>query len=60
MRHLLTHTAGFVTDVVEDELAHVMENLGVAPDVMRRRVEDVLLRVRLRECIEGELKGDVA
>ncbi|MBU6329509.1 MAG: ATP-binding cassette domain-containing protein [Acidobacteria bacterium] len=34
--------AGFVTDVVEDELAHVMENLGVAPDVMRRRVEDVL------------------
>jgi len=34
--------AGFVTDIVEDELAHVMENLGVAPDVMRRRVEDVL------------------
>lgn len=35
-------TAGFVTDTVEDELAYVMENLGVAPDVMRRRVEDVL------------------
>lgn len=35
-------SAGFVTDIVEDELAHVMENLGVAPDVMRRRVEDVL------------------
>lgn len=34
--------AGFVTDTVEDELAYVMENLGVAPDVMRRRVEDVL------------------
>jgi energy-coupling factor transport system ATP-binding protein len=33
---------GFVTDVVEDELAYVMENLGVAPDAMRRRVEDVL------------------
>ena len=35
-------TAGFVTDTVEDELAYAMENLGVAPDVMRRRVEDVL------------------
>lgn len=35
-------SAGFVTDVVEDELAYVMENLGVPPEVMRRRVEDVL------------------
>lgn len=34
--------AGFVADVVEDELAYTMENLGIAPDVMRRRVEDVL------------------
>ncbi|HEX5096397.1 MAG TPA: ATP-binding cassette domain-containing protein [Acidimicrobiia bacterium] len=34
--------AGFVADTVEDELAYVMENLGVAPAVMRRRVEDVL------------------
>ncbi len=34
--------AGFVSDVVEDELAYTMENLGLAPDVMRRRVEDVL------------------
>jgi energy-coupling factor transport system ATP-binding protein len=34
--------AGFVTDTVEDELAYVMENVGVAPDAMRRRVEDVL------------------
>jgi energy-coupling factor transport system ATP-binding protein len=34
--------AGFVTDHVEDELAYAMENLGFAPDVMRRRVEDVL------------------
>ncbi|MDQ1457719.1 MAG: energy-coupling factor transport system ATP-binding protein, partial [Actinomycetota bacterium] len=32
--------AGFVTDTVEDELAYAMENLGIAPDVMRRRVED--------------------
>jgi energy-coupling factor transport system ATP-binding protein len=34
--------AGFVTDTVEDELAYGMENIGVAPDAMRRRVEDVL------------------
>ena len=34
--------AGFVTDHVEDELAYSMENLGFAPDIMRRRVEDVL------------------
>ncbi|MGZ0146879.1 ABC transporter ATP-binding protein [Kribbella sp. WER1] len=34
--------AGFVTDTVEDELAYSMESLGVAPDVMRRRVEETL------------------
>jgi energy-coupling factor transport system ATP-binding protein len=34
--------AGFVTDTVEDELAYGMESLGVAPDVMRRRVEETL------------------
>ncbi len=34
--------AGFVTDTVEDELAYAMENLGLAPATMRRRVEDVL------------------
>src|SRR5204863_2332121 len=34
--------AGFVADTVEDELAYVMENLGVEPAVMRRRVEDAL------------------
>ena len=34
--------AGFVTDTVEDELAYVMENVGIPPDAMRRRVEDVL------------------
>ena len=34
--------ASFVTDVVEDELAWTMEQLGLAPDVMRRRVEDTL------------------
>ena len=34
--------AGFVTDTVEEELAYGMESLGVAPDVMRRRVEEML------------------
>lgn len=34
--------ADFVTDVVEDELAYTMENLGVAPDLMRPRVEEVI------------------
>jgi len=34
--------AGFVADTVEDELAYAMENLGIARDIMRRRVEDVL------------------
>jgi energy-coupling factor transport system ATP-binding protein len=34
--------AGFVTDTVEEELAYGMEQLGVAPDTMRRRVEETL------------------
>ncbi|MDX6287887.1 MAG: energy-coupling factor transport system ATP-binding protein [Frankiales bacterium] len=34
--------AGFVTDTVEEELAYGMESLGIAPDVMRRRVEETL------------------
>jgi energy-coupling factor transport system ATP-binding protein len=41
--------AGFVTDTVEDELAYVMENLGVETQVMRRRVEDVLDLLSLHE-----------
>ncbi|MFC5286533.1 ABC transporter ATP-binding protein [Actinokineospora guangxiensis] len=34
--------AGFVTDTVEEELAYGMEQLGLAPQVMRRRVEETL------------------
>jgi energy-coupling factor transport system ATP-binding protein len=34
--------AQMVVEVVEDELVFGMENLGVAPQVMRRRVEEVL------------------
>jgi len=41
--------ASFVTDAVEDELAYTMENLGLAPDVMRRRVEDALDLLGLHE-----------
>lgn len=33
---------GFVTDIVEEELAFGMETLNFAPDVMRKRVEEVL------------------
>ncbi len=41
--------AGFVTDTVEEELAYAMGNLGIAPDVMRRRVEDALDLLGLHE-----------
>ncbi|MGI8879465.1 MAG: ABC transporter ATP-binding protein [Jatrophihabitans sp.] len=34
--------AGFVTDTVEEELAYGMEQLAVAPEVMRKRVEETL------------------
>ncbi len=34
--------SGFVTDTVEEELAYAMEQLGIAPSVMRTRVEEVL------------------
>ncbi len=34
--------AGFVTEIVETELAYGMEQLGLAPATMRRRVEEVL------------------
>ncbi|WP_328539035.1 ABC transporter ATP-binding protein [Streptomyces sp. NBC_00344] len=41
--------AHFVTDTVEDELAYGMESLGIAPDVMRRRVEETLDLLGLSE-----------
>lgn len=34
--------AGFVTDRVEDEIAYGMEQLGVSPTAMRKRVEETL------------------
>ncbi len=33
---------GFVTETVEDELAYTMEQLGVDPQAMRKRVEETL------------------
>ncbi|MFJ2703819.1 ABC transporter ATP-binding protein [Streptomyces sp. NPDC087428] len=33
---------GFVTDTVEEELAYTMEQLAIAPKVMRKRVEETL------------------
>lgn len=60
-------SAGFVTDTVEDELAYVMENLGTDPQVMRRRVEDVMdllnlhgLRRRALSTLSGGQQQRVA
>jgi energy-coupling factor transport system ATP-binding protein len=39
----------FVTDTVEDELAYGMESLGIAPETMRRRVEETLDLLGLAE-----------
>ncbi|MFC8127376.1 ABC transporter ATP-binding protein [Streptomyces sp. NPDC057302] len=33
---------GFVTDTVEEELAYAMEQLAIAPETMRKRVEETL------------------
>lgn len=46
---------GFVTDRVEDELAYGMESLGLAPAVMRRRVEETLDLLGLAEVRDRPL-----
>lgn len=58
---------GFVCEVVEDEIAFTLETLGVAPDVMRKRVEEVLdllaltpLRERLITSLSGGEQQRVA
>ncbi|MCC5950439.1 MAG: ABC transporter ATP-binding protein, partial [Nitriliruptoraceae bacterium] len=59
--------AGFVTDVVEEELAYGMESLGLPGDVMRRRIEETLdllglvdLRDRPLEQLSGGQRQRVA
>jgi len=59
--------AGFVTDVVEDELAYGMEQLGIDPQTMRRRVEETLdllgiadLRRRALRTLSGGQQQRVA
>ncbi len=59
--------SGFVTDVVEDELAYGMECLGIPADVMRRRVEETLdllgladLRHRALASLSGGQRQRVA
>lgn len=52
--------AGFVCDVVEEELAYGMEQLGIPPGVMRKRVEetlDLLGLARLRDRALADLSG---
>jgi energy-coupling factor transporter ATP-binding protein EcfA2 len=59
--------AGFVTDTVEEELAYTMEQLGLPPDVMRKRVEETLdllgiaeLRARPLRTLSGGQQQRVA
>jgi energy-coupling factor transport system ATP-binding protein len=49
--------AGFVTERVEDELAYTMENLGVPPDAMRRRVEDTVDLLGLHDLRSRSLRA---
>jgi energy-coupling factor transport system ATP-binding protein len=49
--------AGFVTERVEDELAYTMENLGVPPDAMRRRVEDAVDLLGLQDLRDRSLRA---
>ena len=59
--------AGFVTDTVEEELAYSMEQLGVPPQTMRKRVEETLdllgiasLRGRTLRTLSGGQQQRVA
>ena len=52
--------SSFVMDNVEDEVAYGMENLGIAPERMRRRVEetlDLLAIEKLRDRSSRTLSG---
>ena len=47
---------GFVTDTVEEELAYGMEQLGLAPHSMRRRVEETLDLLGIAELRHRDLR----
>jgi len=50
----------FVSDIVEDEIAFGLESLGVVPEIMRKRVEevlDLLALAPLRKRFIAELSG---
>lgn len=49
--------SSFITDSVEEELAYTMESLGLAPDVMRRRVEETLDLLGLHELRDRPLRN---
>lgn len=58
---------GFVCEIVEDEIAFTLETLGVPPDVMRKRIEEILdllsltpLRDRLITSLSGGEQQRVA
>lgn len=46
---------GFVCEIVEDEIAFTLETIGVAPNVMRKRVEEVLDLLALAELRNREI-----
>ena len=47
----------FVCDIVEDEIAFSLETQGFAPDVMRKRVEEVLDLLSLTELRRREIRS---
>ncbi len=47
---------GFVTEIVEDEIAYGMESLGLPPEVMRRRVEEALDLLGLNDARHRPLR----
>jgi energy-coupling factor transporter ATP-binding protein EcfA2 len=48
--------SGFVTDTVEEELAYGMEQLGLPPDTMRRRVEETLDLLGIADLRDRDLR----
>ena len=46
---------GFVCEIVEDEIAFTLETLGIPPEAMRKRVEEVLDLLALAELRNREI-----